>query len=87
MNEPNYVENLLHSWTPRRPSGHLRERLFSSVDEPSRVSWKWLMPATIGVFSLLLILGNGAHPAGRLGAPDTNLFFGVRYPSGCRCFP
>ncbi|MEO7297296.1 MAG: hypothetical protein ABI042_01820 [Verrucomicrobiota bacterium] len=33
------------------------------------------MPAAVGAFSLLMIFGNDVHPAGHLGAPDTNLFF------------
>lgn len=80
MNEPNHLENLLHSWTPRRPSASLRERLFAGNipstpqwETPVSPKWGWLGPATVCAFTMLVILGNHSHSPTQLG--DTNLFF------------
>lgn len=79
MNEPNHLENLLRSWTPRRPSAKIAANLFATEAAPERkrhaLAWNWLAPATVGIFSLLVMLGAHSHSTAHLGEADTNLFF------------
>ena len=62
MNENwNDLENQLASWTPRRPSPKLKEKLFRSTDAPT-ASWlfrqNWWMPATVGLLLMLVSLND-----------------------------
>ena len=78
MNEPNSLESQLRSWMPRRPSAKLAEKLFATgaIAETRRpFSLNWLAPATVGIFSLLVICGAHPHFSSRLAGADTNLFF------------
>lgn len=79
MNEPNSLENQLRSWTPRRPSDKLAEKLFATGTgagtKRRRFTLDWLAPATVGIFSLLVICGAHPHFSTRLAGADTNLFF------------
>jgi hypothetical protein len=80
MNEPTQLETQLRSWTPRRPSPELRERIFSveAAPQKSRIplrSWNWLAPATVCALSLMVVFGGRPHSQFNLGSGDTNLFF------------
>ena len=79
MNEPNSLESQLRSWMPRRPSDKLAEKLFATGTvagtKRHRFSLNWLAPATVGIFSLLVICGAHPHFSSRLAGADTNLFF------------
>ena len=79
MNEPNYLETQLRSWTLRRPSDKIRENLFPvavprSPEKPA-LSWNWLAPSAICVFTMLVMLGARPHASAHPGEADTNLFF------------
>ena len=65
MNENwNDLESRLASWTPRRPSSKLREKLFqpASAEAPlpmqSGFRQNWWMPATVGLLLLLVSLND-----------------------------
>jgi hypothetical protein len=79
MNEPNYLENQLRSWTLRPPSDKIAANLFAAGIAPaqkrSAFSWNWLAPATAAVFTMLVICGASPHSPTSLGQTDTNLFF------------
>ena len=80
MKESNQLENLLHSWTLRRPSARLREKLFANEVLPearpgSRISWNWLVPATLCAFTLLVMVNGHSYSETHFDEPATNLFF------------
>ena len=87
MNEPNHWENVLHSWTPRRPSTELGARIFAEEISPvapreTRIMWRWLGPVTVCAFTLLMFLGGHSHTQAHMGKMDTNLFFASMTMSG-----
>ena len=80
MNEPNHLENRLASWTLRRPSVKIAANLFASETAPARethrsISWNWLAPTTVCIFTMLVVFGAHSHSEAHLGKADTNLFF------------
>lgn len=79
MNEPNYLESQLRSWTLRRPSDKIASRIFSTEAAPkksrARFSLNWLAPTTVGLLSLFVICGAHPHLASAPDEADTNLFF------------
>lgn len=72
MNDWNQLENQLHSWIPRRPSGSLKARLFAAPLTgtaipaqaliPMPLTLRWLAPA-LAVLVLALVLWNPAPQA------------------------
>jgi hypothetical protein len=70
-NELNETEAQLRSWSPRRPSPRIEQRLFAREPGASplagRFSFQWLAPATAVLMVLCMLFSerNNASPAGR----------------------
>ncbi len=80
MNEPNQLESQLQSWTLRRPSPELRNKLFLGEVAPGRkpggtLALNWLAPAAICAVTLLISLGGRSYSRAHSSDADTNLFF------------
>lgn len=80
MNQPNQLENLFHSWKPRRPADRIAEGLFppaigTSAAKISVPIWRWLAPMAVCAFTLLVTLSGRPHVPSHLHEPDANLFF------------
>src|SRR5437016_4036182 len=66
MKELNQLENSLRSWTPRRPSASIKQRLFPNTaavehDLPDPLAWRWLLPAMALFVGALLVLAKSSH--------------------------
>jgi hypothetical protein len=65
MNDLNQWEKVLRSWTPRRPSADLKEKLFPAADVAApvlptpKLRWLWYAPAAAGIFLAAAFLSTG----------------------------
>ena len=74
----NELEKLLLSWTPRRPSKELEQRLFgpavAAAEEMPSFRLGWLAPAAVAAL-LLCVLLNGRGGAGLTGTASGGPMF------------
>lgn len=89
MNDSNPLEKQLQSWTPRRPSAALKDRLFSSFASPetthpasSRFVWLGLAPATcLLLLSLSFWLAQAETPSYLAASGASNMLASLSLPS------
>ena len=65
MKELKQLENHLRSWTPRRPSASIKQRLFPQsaaveMELPDAIHWRWLVPAMALCIGALIVLARSA---------------------------
>ena len=78
MNDMHSGENVLRSWTPRRPSNRIARRLFGNAELAPvalRRAQLWLTPVAACALTMLLAVGSINHPAQSLETKDNPALF------------
>ena len=96
MNDMSPWEKHLESWTPRRPSERLRQRLFGTERDtaPARkmrspIVWAWLAPATcllVLAFSVNVALVRPDRPAYLSAVGSSNIIASLVAPRSLMAF-
>jgi|HubBroStandDraft_1064217.scaffolds.fasta_scaffold178424_1 hypothetical protein len=77
----NPLESRLQSWTPRRPSPKIAQRLFGPAEKSSLRTarrgnaWNWLSPVAACALTMLVAVHAANHMPGRLAQGSNATFF------------